>query len=74
MTVSATGVAGTGTLGNEVAAGASVSVTGVSSTMSFGTVNQVSVYKLTNRTSYGGSRASYSLDSCNYWSRSRTSV
>ena len=54
VTVSVTGVAGTGTLGNEVvAARANVSVTGVSSTMSIGTVNQVSVYKLTGVSATG---------------------
>ena len=54
VTVSATGVAGTGTLGNEVAAAsANVSATGVSSTMSVGTVNQVSVYKLTGVSATG---------------------
>ena len=54
VTVSATGLAGTGTLGNEVAAAsANVSVTGVSSTMSVGTVNQVSVYKLTGVSATG---------------------
>ena len=54
VTVSATGVAGTTTLGDETA-GISVtfSVTGVSSTMSVGTVNQVSVYKLTGVSATG---------------------
>ena len=54
VTVSATGLAGTATLGNEVAAAsADVSVTGVGSTMSVGTVNQVSVYKLTGVSATG---------------------
>ncbi len=54
VTVSATGLAGTATLGNEVVvANANVSVTGVSSTMSVGTVNQVSVYKLTGVSATG---------------------
>jgi hypothetical protein len=54
VTITLSGLVGTSVLGEEVVSAAAVfSVTGVSSTVSVGTVNQASVYKLTGVSATG---------------------